>query len=104
MIVLSPATRACEPAAVAFAESVTAPVVVLMLLIVVPAGMPVPLTPSPTVSPVVEVRPVTTADPTVSVPVKAVELEPNALLRGMEKLPKESVELPEPGVIPWPSL
>ena len=59
-----------------------------MLLIVAPTGMPVPVTPSPTVSPVVVARPVTTADPTVSVPVNAVELEPNALLSWMAKLPK----------------
>ena len=94
--------RLCDPATVASAESVMVPAVVLMLLIVAPTGMPVPVTPSPTVSPVVLARSVTTADPTVSVPVKAVELEPNALLSWMAKLPKESVELLESGVIDWP--
>ena len=78
------------------------PSVASILLIVAPTGMPVPVTPSPTVSPLVLARPVTTADPTVSVPVKAVELEPNALLSGMAKLPKASVELLESGVIDWP--
>jgi len=67
------AVRLWEPLTVAFAESVMVAVKLLIVWIVVPYGMPVPVTGSPTNSPVVLLRPVTDADPLVSVPVKVVD-------------------------------
>ena len=51
------------------------PAKLLILRIVVPAGIPVPVTVSPTVSPVVLLTPVTDAAPLVSVPVKLAGIE-----------------------------
>ena len=66
------ATRPCDPPAVAAAESVIE-VELLMAWIVAPAGMPVPVTLSPTASPPMVPMPVTTDDPAVSTPAKADE-------------------------------
>ena len=66
------AIRVCNPPAVAAAESMIE-LELLMASIVVPAGMPVPTTLSPTASPPVMPMPVTTVDPAVSTPVKADE-------------------------------
>ena len=68
------AVRLWEPLTVAFAESVAVEVALSMVWIVVPDGMPLPVTVSPTKSPVVLLGFVIDADPFVSVPVKAVEL------------------------------
>ncbi len=65
------AVRLWEPLTVAFAESVIVAVELLMAWIVVPDGTPVPVTTSPTISPVVLLTPVTDSDPLVSVPTKA---------------------------------
>src|SRR5262249_14508537 len=62
--------RLCEPLAVALAESVRVAAELLSATIVVPTGMPVPVTLSPTASPVVVLRPVTDADPFARTPVK----------------------------------
>jgi len=66
------AARLWEPLTVAFAESVMVAVKLLIVWIVVPDGMPVPVTVSPTTSPVVLLMPVTEFDPLVSVPMKVV--------------------------------
>ena len=64
------ARRFSEPVVVALAESVTVEVRLLTDRIVVPDGMPVPVTTSPGARPAVLLTPVTLADPLVSVPVK----------------------------------
>jgi len=64
------AVRLWEPLAVASAGSVMLPVELETVTIVVPAGMPVPTTLSPAISPVRLLTPVTDSDPLVSVPVK----------------------------------
>src|SRR5271157_2319626 len=56
------AVRLWEPLAVAFAESVMLPVELETVMIVVPAGMPVPTTLSPAISPVRLLTPVTDSD------------------------------------------
>ena len=57
------AVRVAEVLSVAFAESVTVAVKLLMAWIVVPDGIPGPVTVSPTTSPVVLLMPVTEVDP-----------------------------------------
>ena len=64
------AVRLWEPLPVALAESVMVAVELLTDRIVVPDGMPVPVTTCPATSPIVLLMPVTDADPLVSVPVK----------------------------------
>jgi hypothetical protein len=64
------AVRLSELLTVAFSESMIVPVELLTDRIVVPDGMPVPVTACPAASPVVLLRPVTVGNPLVSVPVK----------------------------------
>ncbi len=66
------AVRLVEPEAVAVAESVMA--VAVTAWIVVPAGMPVPVTVCPTISHVVLLMP-TTADPLANAPVRTVGVD-----------------------------